>query len=377
MIRYQDIILAIAGQPGKAAEDRRKAGERRLTNGQGFGIIFWIKWGIAGKRRPQVNNRFERLKGFAVLLLAAALLVTLLVVELQDRADKQKHSDILDRAAPLERERDELILRRDRLQRDYEDRIRAPGTEELLFLELDPRLVTELAPLLQERGLTGSLGLSETEFPGGEGKITRAEFDGLIAAGWDCCLVCRESDFAAWDRSMTEKLAAAGIEKPRTIYFPEDVFHISMEEEILRAGYAVIVHHGEDRLNSLDGELSGELWLIGAHPWNYAGVKAEIETLAKRSGAQCFTLRFSPGREEYGEESFRNMLDYLGPFLENGSLRVTGFLSARDAHDPEKNGTEAESERWEREREELNGQIRLLDDQILAIYREWNGEEHD
>ncbi len=313
----------------------------------------------------------------ALVLLAAALLITLLGVELQDRTEKEKRSDILERAAPLEQERDALVARRDRMQRDYYDAVRAPATEQMLFLELDPLLYEEAFPAMRERELSGVLGLSPQELPGKEGKITMAQFHEMLTAGWDLCLVCQESDFAAWDRDMTELLNREGIDKPTAVYFPENAFHVSMEEEVLQAGYTVVVHHGEDRLDVLSGELSDLLWLMGAHPWNYSGVKAEISELARRRGAHCFTVRFSPGREEYSTESFAKMLDYLDPFLKDGSLRVTGFQAARDLHDPDKNGEHAATEQWERVRAELNEQIRSLDEQIQAIYQEWSGGRND
>ena len=307
-----------------------------------------------------------------VLLLTATLLIALVVVELQDREEKGKRSEVLERAAPLEQQRDALVLRRDQRQREYYDEVRVQATEQILFLELDERLYSEVFPLMREQELTGVLGLSQQEFPDAEGRISRAQMDEMLSAGWELCLVCGEDDFAAWDREMTERLALAGIPKPRAVYFRENAFHISDKEEILRCGYTVAVHHGEDRLEMLNGDASAELWLVGAHPWNYIGITNDLAKLVSRGSELCFTVSFSEGREAYSPESFAGMMEYIGVYREKGSLTVTGFLAARDLHDPARNGANEAEERWLQEREELNEQIRILEEQIQEIYREWS-----
>ena len=76
-----------------------------------------------------------------LLLLAAALGITLLVIEIQDRQNKRHLETIQTEAAALERQRDELVARRDRNERDYQARAKVSATEQLLFLEADERAV--------------------------------------------------------------------------------------------------------------------------------------------------------------------------------------------------------------------------------------------
>ena len=323
----------------------------------------------------KILNNWKRL---LLLGLGALLLIGILVVGLQNGASKRERAEILERAAPLERQRDALVDRRDRLQREHYERVQGKATEQILFLELDPLLMSEVFPLMQEWGIPGVLGLSEGNFPDDPGRISRAEFDSLLAAGWETCLVCEGAeDFAAWDRAMTERLAQAGIDKPRAVYFTEDAFRADWQEQIAACGYTVAIHHGEDGLSLNGKDAEGALWLSGAHPWNYVGVSDEIASLVEQHGQHCFTLRFSEGREHYGTESFRRMLEFVKPYLDEDSLEITGFLSARDLHDPEKNGVNAATEQWKREDEELARQIRELNRQIDGIYKEWSAGNDD
>ncbi len=313
-------------------------------------------------------------KKMLLLGLAALLLIGFLAVEIQDRSSKRELAEILARAEPLERQRDALQQERDRLQRETTENTRVIATEQLLILDLDPRITTELLPLMQELGIPGVLGLCPGNLPGEQGCLSREDFDRLMAAGWECCLVCEAgTDFTAWDGEMTELLQQKGIEKPRAVYFPEKSFDPAWQEEIAACGYTVAIHHGEGRLPLIAGEVTEPLWLTGAHPWNYDGVKTEINELILVRGQHCFTLRFREGVEEYRLSSFQNMLEFVQPFLQAGTLRITGLMQARTIHDPENNGSKAAIEAWEREDKLLADQIAALDQEIQNIYREWKG----
>lgn len=313
-----------------------------------------------------------------ILLLAALVLFGLVFLETRARATRAERKEILLRAEPLEVERDRLTLQRDQRQAEVDKLSHALATEQLLFLELDPLLMTEIFPVLQEREISGVLGLSAGKLPGDPGQISLADYDQLLAAGWEACLIFDGSgDFAAWDRDISARLAAAGIEKPKTVYFPEDRYDAALDPQILACGYTVAVHHGESFRPLIAGEVEGQLWLTGAHPWNYDGVRDQIRNVVGKGGQHCYTLRFTEGREAYSTESFRNMLNFIQPFLDEGQLVVTGFQHARELHDPALNGADEARAQWLQEKAELDARIHELDGQIQAIYAEWNGEEDD
>ena len=313
-----------------------------------------------------------------LLAVAALLLTALAVVEIHDRQVKRERAELMAQAAPLEQERDALIAQRDRAEREFREANAVPATEQLLFLELDPLIYTDLFPLLRERQIPGVLALYPGNLPDDPGCMSRAAFDELVAAGWELCLYCEGTeDFPRWDQEMTELLAQAGIPKPRSVYFPEDAFRRSQAGEILACGYTVAIHHGEGGAPLIADEAGEELWLTGAHPWNYTGVREEIQEVVRLGGQHCFTVRFSAGREEYLPNGFLNMLEFVEPYRQNGALLVTGLQAARDRHDPEKNGLAAARAEWERQDEIYAAEIRRLNGELEEIYAQWNGEEYD
>lgn len=313
-----------------------------------------------------------------LVILALAVLGGLLYVDRRARVSKAQRDEILERAAPLELERDGLITRRQRGRQELEERSFCPATEQLLFLELDPRLMTEALPAMLSREIPGVLGLYEGNFPGDAGRISREDFDQLMAAGWGLCLVYDGGeDFAAWNEQIGPKLAAAGIARPTAVYFPEGAYRSDWEQALLDAGFTVAVHHGESFLPLIAGDAEEGLWRTGSHPWNYTGIREQIREVVQKRGEHCFTVRFSEGREEFEAGAFENMLVFIQPFLEAGELQVTGFPLARELHDPLRNGSAEAWAAWEQESAELEQRIRELDAQIQEIYSEWKGEDDD
>lgn len=323
--------------------------------------------------REKKNWRWIALGGLCLLLL-----IVLLIVDSQERESRQQRDLVLRQAEPLERQRDELVARRDRLEREYYDQSLGRATEQLLFLELDPLLMEEVFPTLQERQITGVLGLYAGNFPGEEGKIHRDELQSLLSAGWEICLVYQGGEsFSAWDRAMTERLQQEGLSKPDTLYFPEDSYDPALEAEILSCGYHTVVHHGENRMDTHAKDVTEGLWFIGAHPWNYTGVKDNLTDLVRSRGEHCYTVRFSAGREEYETKAFSSMLDFVESFRKKEMLAITGFGQARLLHDSNQNGQKAAEEAWKQEDQELQRQILELNRQIQEIYEQWKGGNHD
>ena len=310
-----------------------------------------------------------------LLTLAIVLGLVLLVVEVVDRGEKRDRELLLSQTSALERERDELIARRDALDRKYYEEIRCQATEQLVFLRPEETVYRDIYPLLRQRGLIGVLALSPEAMPGDKGMMTAGEFTVLQKEGWGLCLRCSDSgDFTQWDRDMTAKLRQAGIDKPETLYLDENQYSAALEEEIVRCGYRTVVHHGEAGLPRIAGDVEEPLWRVGTQPWNFHGVQDQIGELVRQGGSECFFVRIDSGLGEYVEHSFLNMLDFVEPRLENGSLAVTDFEQARALHDPAQNGKPEREAAWREESEAMTARIRELEEQIMAVYAQWNGD---
>ena len=308
-----------------------------------------------------------------LLILAAALGITLLVVEIQDRRSKAHLEALREEAASLERQRDELIALRDRRDRETREAAGTTATEQLLFLEPDERIYTQMAPLLRAEGYVGTIGLSAALLPGEPGAIERAHLDELLAEGWELCLICDTPErFKEWDEQISRRLEELELEKPCAVYFHDGRFRRELKDAIAQRGYTVAIHHGEDGDPLVAGDAGGELWLPGAHPWNFSGVRTQIVSNIDKGGDQVFTVSFTDERSIYVDYSFDNMLAYLREQRKSAELLVIGPERARALHDPAQNGVAALQEDWAQERAELEAQICALETQIQQIYEKWD-----
>ena len=308
-----------------------------------------------------------------LILLSVVLLVALLVVETENRKSKQKIENVKSRASAMELERDHLMTEIDLGEQRCSDESKGVGTEQLLMLDLDERIFTQLYPLMRELELPGVLGLERDSLPGMIGKLSRQEFDELLAAGWGTCLICPDGDdFDRWDQEITAALARENIPKPCTVYFPEGAFSSKLKEQLLQHGYTIAIHHGEDGLLQIPLEADEELWLSGAHPWIYNNLDTNLQLITDRGGEHCFTLSFGDGREAYEEAGFLNMLELLVTFRDREGLTVTTFEGARPLQDPQLNGAVELRAAWEEEKAALRERINELDQQIWAVYDTWD-----
>ncbi len=310
----------------------------------------------------------------AMLVLAAILCVALLVVELQDREEKEKMDELKSRASELETEMDRLLSLRDKGERDCTEECRPKAAEQLLFPDLDARIYSLAYPMLRDADIPGNLGLSVNALPGDPDKLSREQFDELLAAGWGCCLICTDAeDLARWDGEISALLQARGLSKPDAVYFPEGSFRAELKEELIGLGYHVAIHHGENGTPLIPVEPEGTLLLPGAYPYNFDGVKGVIRQIVQRGGEHCFVLSFSESGSLFQESTVSNMLAFLQPFLEQDQLEVTDFARGYALHDPLQNGAAERRAAWEVERAALTERIYELRKQIGEIYDAWKG----
>lgn len=344
-------------------------------------------------------------KAIALLIVVAILAGGFWYVHRVDQQDQQRMRELYAKVEPLQRQREELIAERDHLASDYAIRMRDIGTAELLFRELSPSIFTDVYPKMRDRGLVGVLGINNRQFPGFMNRLSEDQFNRLITDGWDCCFIYETtSDFEAWYASITKKLELNELPIPKAIYFPDNSYSSEMDEALIRCGIETVIRGAADGHSSTVTTVDGELWFTGAMPWNYTGVNADLDLLARTNGANLvFTVSFSNLWDAYEEEAFEKALDNYMAVLATDSaieaasqsmtqdagqtagetnpplLKVVTFEEARKSHQlAESSKAVLEREQQKRE-EELNEQIEALDRQIRELYEQWgqNGNKND
>lgn len=291
----------------------------------------------------------------------------------QERQKEEQLSALNAQVQPLETQRWELQNKLASLDADYKSRITSVATEQLVFLELDAEVYTDVYPQMQENQAVGILALSKEEFPDQEGKITLEQFDEMKKAGWTYCLAWDGvEELPVWLEDMCQLLEQEELTIPDTVYFAENTYFAEADQILSSFGVSVAVHHGETGLPLVVGGSAGTIWHPGARTWDGIGIRQVLDELVLTEDNLTFTVDFTTGDALYTHESFVNLFEYILEYRENDLLRITDFQTARACQeDAEKQAAEL-AEELEAEKEAIKAQIRELEEQINAIYARYD-----
>lgn len=313
-----------------------------------------------------------------------------------ERQDQNHMRDLYAEIEPLQRQRDLLVAERNNLETDYALMMRDPATVQLLFWELDDDLFSTAYPIMRDRGITGVLGLCGDTFPGGRGRISVDQYNRLLMDGWSSCfLYTGKSNYyvlSDWLDGISTRIESHGIPKPTAIYFPSDVYQSEFDELLTAHGITTVVTDAPDGRSATVTDPSGEIWFTGAVPWNYTGVSSDTDLLSRTDRANLtFTISFSNLWDAYEEASFTSTMDNWAsvlvvddPLAENTlepqeeedplqkpQLRVCSYEAARQAHLEAAQNDAVYQADFQRRQNELDARIAELEEQIRALYDEW------
>ena len=327
---------------------------------------------------------------FVLLLLAAGLMYMMNT----DRHEQAKVSALYSRVEPLQKERDELVAERNSIELDYALMMRDVSTVQILFREVDESLFDKVYPMMRDSGFTGVIGLTADEIPNRKGKISAEQYDRLIMDGWGSCYVYDSAErLDSWLKKVKWRIENAGLTAPGAIYFSRDSYDSKYDQLLQSYGITTVIIAAEDGRSSTVSDVTGDIWFTGAMPWNYTGVIADTELLARTDGGNLtFTISFNNIWDAYDEDSFRNTLTLLETYsvkdellseekisdikgseevLETPLLKVLNYQEAKKSHQEAVQNNAVLEQRLKDRQNELDIRIAELDKQIREIYDQW------
>lgn len=344
-------------------------------------------------------------KVIALILVIGILGGVFYYVRRVDQQDKLRMRELYSAVEPLQKEREALVSERDSLTAEYALQMRDVGTVELLFLELDERVYTEIYPKMRNQGIVGVLGINKHQFPGLADNLTVDQYNRLLKDGWGSCFVFENGlstvGFKSWYKLLCDWMGNKGLSIPTAIYFPENTYDSSLDDTLIECGIQTVIVNAGDGHSATVTSLDEDIWLTGAMPWNYTGVSSDTSLLARTDGANLtFTVSFTNLWDAYEEKAFDKVIDDLVSLLASDDilqsaaeptqtpqgqsmtakaedqllkplLRVVTFEQALKQHkDAEANNASLSVEQMNRE-SALNKQIEELDAKISALYEQW------
>ena len=183
------------------------------------------------------------------------------------QVQNEKAEELRQKLAPLEDE--QKILRQEISRRKREEGLttRKTGVGELIVLGADPRILSEIVPLIREHSTApASFAFSETDFPGLPGKIEVQDYRSLKKEGWTACLYWNASgNLDRWLGTMEARFREIGEPLPKAILFAEGSYDPALDPVLADHGITIAIHHGENELPLMCGaDMESEIWHPGA-----------------------------------------------------------------------------------------------------------------
>lgn len=301
-----------------------------------------------------------------------------------------KEADEELRLALYDKESRELIVKKQNLQLEYANvekytlnRIADASYLGIVFTELDKQLFDHVYPMFANREipLVGMMCLSKDQLPGGEGLITRAEYDIIRTAGWDTALYWDgEGILREYIVEMKQLFSERNLEFPKTIVFASQKYAIEYDRLLKEHGFLHVIHHGEGNLSIVDRSVDDALWHPGMISWNTKGVSNDLlSNLIITGGVTMFEVNFSGGNEILFDfknsarvAAFNRMLNVIEGCALDDELVVTDIENAKKKREFYLQAKEESQEDIAARKAEILVEIDKIDAEITAIYNKYH-----
>lgn len=283
-----------------------------------------------------------------LFIIATILLVVLLagLFKFQKIKEQEKTGYLVEYKKNVEAMSEEKTLLKTELanlEEQFRKKYAGLGTVSLIFTDLDYVVYEEIRPEMENFKMTGVLMLSQDQFPGAGGCISMAQFQQMIAGGWDYCLewsaAGQESDewnnedgensLELWLSQMQTMLSENNLEMPKVIYFRDGTYQKQYDATLKKFGITTAVHHGENEEPMMAVTFEkGAVWRPGAYPMNVQGARSYVDTCVKEKGSMAFSIGMRNQKEMYTRSSMISMLEQLQERVEDEKLKVMTIQQA-------------------------------------------------
>lgn len=336
---------------------------------------------------------------FRCLILAAVVVaasVTLCIIGFVRSAEETLRLERIESMTePLLEEKRQILRDLENFDRLLMEPIIGGATMTILSINLDEEVYSLLFPIFLDAetsdsvghvtmSVKGALSLSPTELPGLSDKITRAQFDEMIEAGWSTVLTVSRADADRLDEYITEMkllLTEMNIAFPDVFRFETGVYTEYYDDVLLSHGITNVIHEESDDYPLVGTDSESEIWRVGLKGWS--GVNGEstnaFNTLLTSHGGLVFGVEiwhsarrekathFIPGESE---PHFRSMLGVFGSHVESGELHIAGVGDGRRNYDTYNEQYRLNVEVYKPAKDRLVARLRELEAEIEAIYNE-------
>lgn len=304
------------------------------------------------------------------VVLAVGLFAFIWGVQKQENKTAAQHEELYEQRRPLAVKQEQLEQELEKLEAAYEKSKAPNAVVQVLFTELNEQVYSQCYPIMKEYEYTGTLAVSESQFPGEEGCMTVEQFRELIDAGWDICITWQtEQDVKKWWPNLQNKLTVLGVEPGQVVYFPKGTYRAELDTTIQELGFSIAVSSKADEEIPLQLQHEEGVWHVGAVGLMSSKPRLWLREAVAQDANIAYLVGFQLEEELYNENSFRSMLNCFDEYEATDELIATNIEEAREHYRSRIAGIAPEIESQyqekkaalEKELSEVNEQLKEID----------------
>lgn len=266
-------------------------------------------------------------------VITIALIVFLGVLLWIDRKKEMAEAEVYQEwdylRQPISARVEDLEKKLSLLDKELEDSVLPKGTVQILFTDLNKDVFEICYPLLDEYDYTATLALSSTSLPGMDGCMTKEQFDTLMNAGWETCVLYEGPELIPWWKALREDLDNRQIKKPREIYFPQGKYKAEMDDMIKQLGFTIAIIKDNNKSPIVTKD-EADLWHVGAVGYMSSKSRTWMDEAIKKDGNVVFCVSFNEGNENFQKPGFPSMLTYFDYNRASGDMAIMNVDEARE-----------------------------------------------
>ena len=315
------------------------------------------------------------MKKIAVILALVGAVVLSVLLWQADQKEKQQNAQFEQmekELAPLNVQKRELENQIAEFDAQVSQKIEKKGTVVVLFTEAKKEVYTQAYPIMKKYGYPGVIAISNTQFPGEEGCMSVSQFQKLLKAGWSYVIRWEDdSDIENWHAQLEKKLKTLKLQKSNVMYFTSGTYRKETDAQLVKLGYQMVAHHGEEGLSVIPKTIGEPLWYPGVYGMRGNSPRAQLEETIERSSNIVYGVGFTKADEKFEASTFDSMLGWFRSYESEKQLTVTDFAGALKYQQKlAKQVNKSESEQRV-ERKKLESQIEEIERQIDELYQKY------
>ena len=270
---------------------------------------------------------------------------------------------------PYNVKKQRLTKELEQLEKLYQSDKQPRATTQFIFTELDKQIYEECYPSLEESKFTGVMVVSETEFPGADGCMSKEQFKTLIDAGWSVCVEWKpQSQMDAWWPSLQKELNKVGVSDVKSMYFPIGTYNAQVDAKLMEYGFTTAVCHREETETPLQALYEEGIWHVGAIGFMSTKPRTWLEQAVGLDANITYLVGFEQEDELYSKKYFDAMLDICEKYSKSGDLVVGDVEDARVHYSIRVSGVGPEQEaEYQQKKQALESQIAEVQTKIDEI----------